>query len=143
MVMKGLIAIRAFYYAPEGAEKEGETPKPRRLLSFGLPKPGRGRHRGLFRTSFAPPRCSPRRSSRRCRPTLAPSSTPPGLSPRPRWRRRPSRRRLEYVPLSSEEPPFPENVSPLIYSGETSFVPLKFFRIQKQAINTGGFCYFF
>src|SRR5574344_1119934 len=47
--------------------------------------------------------------------------------PRPRWRRRPSRRRLEYVPLSSEEPPFPENVSPLIYSGENQFRALKVF----------------
>jgi hypothetical protein len=38
MAVKGFTAIRSFDYAPEAAENEGETPKPRRLLSFGLTK---------------------------------------------------------------------------------------------------------
>lgn len=40
MAMKGLIAIRAFYYASEEAKKEGKTPKLRQSLSFEMPKLG-------------------------------------------------------------------------------------------------------
>jgi hypothetical protein len=76
MAVKGLHCHLCLQLCPRRAENEGETPKPRRLLFFGSPRPGRGRRRGPCRTSFAPPRCSPRRSSRRCRPT---SGLPPPL----------------------------------------------------------------